>query len=67
MNIHETKARSVTVVLPGPITCDEIVALIREKYDPQPEDWPRHRSWDDGAKEIADEILARRAALPEEH
>lgn len=43
----------------GPITCDEIVSLIREKYDPEPSDWPRHRGWDDGAKEIADAILAR--------
>ncbi len=43
----------------GTMTCDEIAALIREKYDPEPNDWPRHRGWDDGANEIAAEILAR--------
>jgi hypothetical protein len=37
---------------------DEIISLIRSKYDPQPDDWPRHRGWDDGAGDIADAILA---------
>lgn len=35
-----------------------IIELIRTKYDPEPNDWPRHRGWDDGAGEIADAILA---------
>lgn len=39
------------------MTRDEIIALIREHYDPEPRDWPRHRGWDDGAGEIADKIL----------
>ena len=37
---------------------DEIIGLIREHYDPEPKDWPRHRGWDDGAGEIADKILS---------
>ena len=37
---------------------DEIVALIREHYDPEPKDWPRHRGWDDGAGDVADKILS---------
>jgi hypothetical protein len=38
---------------------DEIIALVREHYDPMPKDWPRHRwsDWDDGTGEIADRIL----------
>lgn len=39
------------------MTRDEIIDLIRSKYDPEPKDWPRHRGWDDGAGDIADEIL----------
>ncbi len=35
----------------------DIIDLIREHYDPEPKDWPRHRGWDDGAEKIADEIL----------
>lgn len=34
-----------------------IIDLVREHYDPEPKDWPRHRGWDDGAEKIADEIL----------
>ena len=34
-----------------------IIQLIRDEYDPQPNDWPRHRGWDDGAGRIADAIL----------
>ncbi len=48
------------VKLQSPMTCDEIVELIRSKYDPEPPDWPRHRGWDDGAKEIARTILRRK-------
>jgi hypothetical protein len=43
----------------GPITREEIIALIHEHYDPEPKDWPRHRGWDDGAGDIADAILSR--------
>ena len=41
---------------PSPMTREEIISIIREHYDPAP-DWPRHRGWDDGAEQIADEIL----------
>lgn len=37
---------------------DEIIALIRDGYDPEPKDWPRHRGWDDGAGDIAEKIIA---------
>lgn len=40
------------------MTRDQIIELIRTQYDPEPNDWPRHRGWDDGAGEIADAILA---------
>jgi len=42
----------------APITREEIITLIREHYDPEPKDWPRHRGWDDAAGDIADKILA---------
>lgn len=47
------------------MTRDEIIAMIREKYDPEPRDWPRHRGWDDGAGDIADAILADPKTLSE--
>ncbi len=40
------------------MTRDDIISLIREHYDPEPKDWPRHRGWDDGAGDIADKIMA---------
>jgi hypothetical protein len=40
------------------MTREEIIALIREHYDPEPKDWPRHRGWDDGTGDIADKIIA---------
>lgn len=40
------------------MTRDEIINLIHEHYDPEPRDWPRHRGWDDGTGDIADQILA---------
>ncbi len=46
------------------MTRDEIIALIREHYDPEPKDWPRHRGWDDGTEEIADRILRRMVPNP---
>lgn len=46
------------------MTRDEIVALIREKYDPEPKDWPRHRGWDDGAGDIADRLLRQMIPNP---
>ncbi len=39
-------------------TKNKIIALIREGFDPEPNDWPRHRGWDDGAGEIAEKIIA---------
>lgn len=44
------------------MTRAEIIDLIREHYDPEPKDWPRHRGWDDGAGDIADKILSRIAS-----
>lgn len=44
---------------PSPMTRDEIIELIDSMFDPVPADWPRHRGWDDGAGDIADQILAR--------
>jgi hypothetical protein len=44
---------------------EEIVILVRETYDPEPKDWPRHRGWDDGAGDIADKILSRMTAPSE--
>lgn len=43
---------------------DNIIALIREHYDPEPKDWPRHRGWDDGAGDIADKILGQMVERP---
>lgn len=45
------------------MTRDEIIEMIRTEYDPEPNDWPRHRGWDDGAGAIADAILAAQAPL----
>lgn len=46
------------------MTRDEIIALVREFYDPEPRDWPRHRGWDDGTGEIADRLLRRMIPNP---
>lgn len=40
------------------MTRDEIIALIRELYDPIPDDWTPP-GWDDGTGEIADRILSK--------
>lgn len=44
---------------PNPMTRAEIIQLITETFDPVPGDWPRFRGWDDGAGDIADQILER--------
>lgn len=46
------------------MTRDDIISLIREHYDPEPRDWPRHRGWDDGADDIADQIMAMAGLQP---
>lgn len=50
---------------PRPMTRQEIIELICQRFEPCPSDWPRHRGWDDHAGEIADEILASFGAGPE--
>ena len=42
------------------LTREQIIDLIREKYDPAPNDWSAReaKNWDDGAGEIADAVLA---------
>jgi hypothetical protein len=41
-----------------------LIDLIRQNYDPEPRDWPRHRGWDDGVEDIAEAILACMVAKP---
>lgn len=40
------------------MTKPEIVELIRNQYDPVPGHWRSRDNWDDGAEDIADQILA---------
>ena len=42
---------------PSPMTRQQIIDLICDRFEPCPHDWPRHRPWNDHAEEIADEIL----------
>ena len=55
----EAMVRYMVEGLPSQLTQDNIIQLIRTKYDPEPNDWPRHRGWDDGAQDIAAEIMAK--------
>jgi hypothetical protein len=47
------------------MTREEIINLVREHYDPEPRDWPRHRGWDDGTGDIADKIIAAFQQVPD--
>lgn len=56
---HLPATRAVSEIDAGQIdTKNKIIALIRDGFDPEPNDWPRHRGWDDGAGEIAEKIIA---------
>lgn len=49
---------------PSALTKEQIVELIRDKYDPAPDHYKRGDNWDDGAEEIADLILATHPIAP---